>query len=179
MTERAEARETEKPSAWTHWRGRLIGGVVLAAVLVITYFILAAFLPRWWAQRVADMSGHGSFAKAIGCGLTLGFLGTAIPLLLLLIAVLVWRHRGGPVIGIAAAIGAVITALPNLMTLSIALGVNSAAHAGQRILDVDAPGFLTATLIGAIIAVVVASFIAFLVVRRRRHRSSAHQSSAP
>ncbi|MUL81802.1 MULTISPECIES: permease [unclassified Mycolicibacterium] len=174
MTERGEARTTSKPSAWVHWRGRLIGGLALVVVLVTTYFILAAFLPRWWAQRIADMSGHGSFAKGIGWGLTLGFLGTAIPLLLLLVAVLAWRHRAGPFVGGAAAVVAVIAALPNLMTLSITLGTNSAAHAGQRILDVDAPGFRGATLIAAIIAVVVALFIAFLAVRHRRRKSEAH-----
>lgn len=49
---------------------------------------------------------------------------------------------------------AVIVALPNLLTLSVVLGGNSAAHAGERIMDVDAPGFRGASLAGAIIGVV-------------------------
>ena len=47
-----------------------------------------------------------------------------------------------------------------------------AAHAAQRILDVNAPGFRGATLIGAIIAVVLFLLSTFAAVRSRRHRRS-------
>ncbi|MBV9350186.1 MAG: permease [Mycobacterium sp.] len=171
MTARREVRAGSE-SPWIRWRARLIGGLALVVALVITYFVLAAFIPRWWAQRIADMSGHGSFAKGIGWGLSLGVLCTAIPLLLLLFAALIWHHRAGRLIAGAAAVLAVIIALPNLMTLSIVLGTNDAAHAAQRILDVNAPGFRGATLIGAIIAVVLSLLSTFAAVRRRRHRRS-------
>ncbi len=49
----------------------------------------------------------------------------------------------------------VLVVLPNLLTLSVVLGGNSAAHAGERIMDVDAPGFRGASLAGAIIGVVL------------------------
>ncbi|MFF2028266.1 hypothetical protein ACFVW2_41680, partial [Streptomyces sp. NPDC058171] len=42
-----------------------------------------------------------------------------------------------------------------VLTLSVVLGGNSAAHAGERIMDVDAPGFRGASLAGAIIGVVL------------------------
>jgi hypothetical protein len=167
-------------SAWKKWRTRVIGALVLIVVLVCTYFVLAAFLPRWWAQRVADMSGHGSFPKGIGWGFSLGLLSTLIPLLLLLLGATVWRRKGGRFIAGASAMIAVLAALPNLMTLSIVLGGNTAAHAGQRILDVDAPGFRGATLIGAVIAAIVWLFAIFLTVRRwqRRRRAAAAAVSA-
>ena len=39
---------------------------------------------------------------------------------------------------------------PNLLTLGIAIGSGHAAHAGERTLDVDAPGFRGASLAGVI-----------------------------
>ncbi|MFF7943752.1 permease [Nocardia gamkensis] len=126
-----------KPTAAV-WRTRIIGGAVLLAVLVVVYFILSAFIPRWWAQRVGSMV-HGSFAKGIGWGLFFGGICTLVTLFLLLFAVLVWRRKAGKFLAGAAGVVAVLFALPNLMTLTIVLGNSSAAHAGERILDVDAP----------------------------------------
>ena len=39
------------------------------------------------------------------------------------------------------------------MTLGIVLGISDAAHAGDRILDVEGPGFRLWSLIGAIVGV--------------------------
>lgn len=161
-----------RESRWTAWRAYLIGGVVLAAALVAVYFLIAQFVPRWWAQRIAEMSGHGSFAKGIAWGLSLGGLCTAIPLLLLVFMVLVWPRRAGRFFAGASAIIAALAALPNLMTLSIVLGASNAAHAGERILDVEAPGFRGATLVGAIIALVPTAFAVFAAARSWRRRRS-------
>ncbi|TLG13491.1 permease [Nocardia cyriacigeorgica] len=147
------------------WRTRIIAGAVLVVVLIVAYLILAAFIPRWWAQRVGEMV-DGSFSKGIGWGLVYGGLCTAIPLLLLLVAVLVWRRRGGKVIAGGAVVLALIFAIPNLMTLTVVLGGNSAAHAGERIMDVDAPAFRGASVAGAIIAVLIFVPVVYLVLRR-------------
>ncbi|WP_228000806.1 permease [Nocardia australiensis] len=166
-----QGRPEAQKSTFTTWRTRIIGGAAVLAVLVIVYFILAAFIPRWWAQRVASMV-HGSFGKGIGWGLFYGGLLTVIPLFLLLLAALTWRRKAGKVIAGAAGALAVLIAIPNLMTLSIVLGDNSAAHAGQRILDVDAPAFRGAALVGAITAAIVFLFALALVARRgwrRKH----------
>ncbi|MBF6455301.1 permease [Nocardia cyriacigeorgica] len=147
------------------WRTRIIAGAVLVVVLIVAYLILAAFIPRWWAQRVGEMV-NGSFSKGIGWGLVYGGLCTAIPLLLLLVAALVWRRRGGKVIAGGAVVLALVFAIPNLMTLTVVLGGNNAAHAGERIMDVDAPAFRGASLTGAIIAALIFLLVLFLVVRR-------------
>ncbi|NEW41430.1 permease [Nocardia cyriacigeorgica] len=147
------------------WRTRIIAGTVLVVVLIVAYLILAAFIPRWWAQRVGEMVG-GSFSKGIGWGLVYGGLCTAVPLFLLLVAVLVWKRRGGKVIAGGAVVLAVIFAIPNLMTLTVVLGGNNAAHAGERIMDVDAPAFRGAALAGALIGLLIFLAVVVLVVKR-------------
>ncbi|NEW55735.1 permease [Nocardia cyriacigeorgica] len=147
------------------WRTRIIAGTVLVVVLIVAYLILAAFIPRWWAQRVGEMVG-GSFSKGIGWGLVYGGLCTAVPLFLLLVAVLVWKRRGGKVIAGGAVVLAVIFAIPNLMTLTVVLGGNNAAHAGERIMDVDAPAFRGAALAGALIALLIFLAVVVLAVKR-------------
>ena len=131
-------RPTTSKSGMPSWLKRVIMFAILGAVLVIVYFILAAFLPRWWAERIGELS-DGGFARGIAWGLFFGGLCTLVPLLQLLLAVLFRHRRGGRVIAGIATLLALMFALPNLMTLSVVLGGNSAAHAGERIMDVEAP----------------------------------------
>ncbi|TDZ91770.1 hypothetical protein CCUG60885_03873 [Mycobacteroides salmoniphilum] len=148
----------------------MIGVIALLLALVAVYFALSAFIPRWWAQRIADMSGHGSFTKGIGSGLALGVLCTGIPLLLALWAFLLRGRRGGKFFAGVLTLLAVIIAVPNLMTLTIVLGTSNSAHAGERVLDVEAPGFRGATAIGASIALLVVLAVSFFVLRNWRRR---------
>lgn len=166
-----EVQPDGQKSTLAIWRTRIIGALAFIAVLFVSYFILAAFIPRWWAQRLGELIS-GSFAKGIGWGLVIGGLCTAIPLFLLLFASRVWRRRGGKVMAGAAGVLAVIAAIPNLMTLGIVLGDGNAARAGRTILDVDGPAFRGATLAGAIAAGVLFLLAVLVLVRRwwrRRH----------
>ncbi|SNY89728.1 hypothetical protein SAMN04244553_0042 [Nocardia amikacinitolerans] len=172
----SEVRPDGKSSA-SVWRNRIIGGAALFVAAVVTYLILAAFIPRWWAQRLAEMV-NGSFAKGIGWGLLLGGMCTLVPLLLLLFAVLMWRKRAGKFLAGAAAVLAVLVAIPNLMTLTIVLGGNNAAHAGERILDVDAPAFRGACLVGAVLAVLFFLGAVYLATRREMRRRKAAKQNA-
>lgn len=148
---------------------RGIYALVALVILVITYFILAAIVPRWWAQKVGHMSDQ-SFIQGSSWGIAIGFVCTLIPLLLLLAAGLVARKRFGPVISGILAIVAVAFATPNLMTLSIVVGGNNAAHAGERILDVEAPGFRGGTVVGVVGGAVLFLLMAFFVLRSVRNR---------
>ncbi|QIS11063.1 permease [Nocardia arthritidis] len=168
----------EPKSFWARWRARIVGGLAFVAVLFVAYFILAAFIPRWWAQRVGDLVGK-SFGKGIAWGLAYGGLGTAITLFLLLFAVLIWRRRAGKVLAGAAGVIAILAAIPNLMTLTIVLGTGSASQAGKRIMDVEAPAFRGASLAGAIAAAVLFLLTAFLVIRRRWRKRRAGKRVAP
>ena len=173
MTAEPADRPTDSKPGRLRWLKRVIMFAILGAALISVYFILAAFLPRWWAQRIGELSDRG-FARGITWGLLFGGLCTLVPLLLVLPAILFWHKRGGRVIAGIAALLAVLFALPNLMTLSVVLGGNSAAHAGERIMDVEAPGFRGASLIGAIIAALV--FVGVVVLTnqyRRRGRQLA------
>ncbi|WP_067697671.1 permease [Nocardia jejuensis] len=169
-----DARPEPTRSSFVTWRNRIIALVVLAVVLWVSYLILAAFIPRWWAQRIAE-NVHGSFAKGIWSGLAIGIICTAVPLFLLLTAGMTWRKRSGPFIAGASAVLAILAAIPNLMTLTIVLGDSNAAHAGERILDVDAPGYRGAVLVGAIVAALLFAVVAFLVIRRRFRRNRAEK----
>ena len=150
----------ERPSL----RNRLLlwGGVLLA--IVVAYYIAATTLPRWWSHRIGDQV-DGSLSAGIGIGLFYGFVFTFIPLLILTFAVRrrrSWKARGW----IAA--GALVLALPNLMTLGIVIGNSSAAHAGERTLDVDAPNFRASSLIGAIAGVIAVIGVRYLLLSRSR-----------
>ena len=111
----------------------------------------------------AQSGGH--FTAGIALGVTYGFIFTVIPL-----AVVWWafRKRRSLRIWTLLVAAALLLALPNLLTLGIVVGTGGAAHAGERTLDVDAPGFRNATLAGAIVAALVFLVGGYLLRSRRR-----------
>jgi hypothetical protein len=131
------------------------------------YLLLAAFLPRWWAQQTADVVS-GRFTVGTFFGLFLGFAFTILPLVAVVFAVrrrrTRWRIRF-VLLGVA-----LVLAAPNLLTLSVVLGRGNAAHAGERIMDVEAPAFRGASLAGALIAIVVLALTLMLLASRRRNK---------
>jgi hypothetical protein len=136
------------------------------AVVLLGVWIGAAFIPRWWSHRIGDQV-DGSIPAGITLGLVYGFLFTVLPLVVVLWAVR--KRRSWQAYLVFAAI-AVILALPNLFTLGIVLGRGDAAHAGDRTLDVDAPGFRGGSLAGAILAGLLLLGIVYLLRSRRRAR---------
>jgi hypothetical protein len=126
-------------------------------------------VPRWWAQRVGDQV-DGSITQGTLLGLFYGFVFTLLPLAVLVL-ILRWRSSWRWIV--FTVVLAAILALPNLMTLGIVLGRGNAAHAGDRILDVEAPAFRGGTLAGALLAALLVGFIAYLLVSRSRARSNA------
>lgn len=150
-------------------RALLLVGIL--AGIVVAYFIAAATVPRWWAQRIADQV-DGSIAAGTGIGLFYGFVFTFVPLLVLSFALhrgRSWRLRGW----LAGA--AILLALPNLMTLGIVLGTGSASHAGERILDVEGPNFRAFTLVGAIAGAAAVIGVRYLMTSRRRAKGRASE----
>jgi MFS family permease len=144
--------------------------VLVALALVLALLLGAsAFLPRWWSHRIADQA-NGSFTSGIGLGLFYGFAFTFLALVVLWLGlrrITSWKGRL-IVLGVA-----LLVASPNLLTLGIAVGPGGAAHAGERTLDVEAPGFRASSLIGAIVAMLVVAMIGLLLRSRRRSKQDA------
>jgi MFS family permease len=160
--------EAPRPSPW---RRNLILLAVALVVIVLAYLIGGAVLPRWWAHRIGDQV-DGSMLAGIGLGLFYGVVFTFLPLLVLWLAVRrkrSWRFRAW------IAVAALALAIPNLLTLGIVVGNGSAAHAGERTLDVEGPDFRASTLVGAVIAVL--AFVALRYVLASRRRSRAREKS--
>lgn len=154
--------------AATVWARRTVGAVAVLAVLVIVYFSLAAIVPRWWAERLGRII-DGSMSKGVGLGLLIGVVCTAVPVLLLYYAARKIRSRPG--IAIASAVLAIILAVPNLLTLTIVLGNGNAAHAGERILDVDGPMFRGASAVGAAVGALLAIALAIWSLGRGKRKA--------
>ncbi len=149
-----------------NWSHRLVVTAVLVGATLLGGLIASATVPRWWAQRIGDQV-QGSIVTGTLVGLFYGFVFTLLPLLVLA-AVLRWRRTWK---ALALAVGvALALALPNLMTLGIVLGRGNAAHAGDRILDVEAPAFRGGTLAGALLATALVGLIVYLVASRARAR---------
>lgn len=148
------------------WVKRIVLVIVLLAIAYIGFRISAAFFPRWWAQRVADQV-DGKVSRGTLWGLFYGFVFTLVPLLLLFQIrrkFFSWTWRG------IVAIVALLLAAPNWLTLSVVAGNSNAAHAGERILDVDGPGFRAATLIGVVGGALLALAITGLTMRLKSRR---------
>ncbi|WP_051451808.1 hypothetical protein [Actinospica robiniae] len=160
------ARAPEPPGR--DWRRTLVLSAVGLALLIIAYIILAAFIPRWWSQQIGR-AVDGSFSTGTLLGLCLGFTFTVVPLAVLTLAC---RRNSTWQLRLTWFIVAVVLAFPNLCTLSVAAGDGSGAHAGQRTMDVTAPGFRGGTLAGAIVALAVYLFVLFLILRRPRRADS-------
>lgn len=155
---------------------RVLAGIVILALLVIAYFVLEAFLPRWWAQTI----GHrvqGAISGGIGIGLAIGFICTFVPILLAVFA-LISGGRLRAIPAIVCGVSAVVVAIPNLLTLAVVLGNGNSAHAGERIFDVDAPGFRGASLVGAIVGALIAILVAYFIWGYRRRGRKLDQSRA-
>jgi hypothetical protein len=178
-TDPAAAQPTASAAArWRpDWRDvvkRLVGVVAVIVAVWLIYLFLDAFLPRWWAQVIGN-AVDGSFTAGAWWGLLIGGVFTLAPVLLLAQAVLTRKSlqvRSGFLML------AVLLAVPNLLTLGIVLGTSAAAHAGERILDVDGPAFRGGTAWGAVIGGLVALTIVTMSVLYRRRGTQLKQLRA-
>ena len=160
--------QKESPHKSSHWGSRALWGAIIAALLALLFFIGAAFLPRWWSQRIADQVG-GSQTSGVLIGLFYGFAFTAVALLVLWMAV---RRKHRPwKLRVSLVVLAVLLSAPNLLTLGIVAGNGNAAHAGQRILDVEAPNFRASTLLGVGAAVLLFLLFQWALFSRRRNKN--------
>lgn len=159
----AEAVEAE-----ANWGRRLLIGGGIAIAIVVAVLVASAAVPRWWAHRIGDRV-DGSITQGVLVGLFVGFVFTFLALVVFIFVMRRGRSVKAIALGLAAAL---VLASPNLMTLGIVLGVGSGAHAGDRTLDVEAPAFRGATLAGAIVAGLLASYLWYLLASRDSARDA-------
>lgn len=150
------------------WKRTFILAGVALVLLIAAYFVLGAFVPRWWSQRIGS-AVHGSFTTGTVLGLAIGFTFTVVPLFVLTLAL---RPRTAWKLRVTWIVLALILAAPNLGTLTVTAGDGSGAHAGQRTMDVQAPAFRGASLAGALVALGVYLVVMFFVLRRRPGKRS-------
>lgn len=127
---------------------------------VLLYLLLSAFIPRWWGQLIGRQVS-GRISTGILLGLIYGFVFSFLPLIVLAQA----RHRAfkWPAKVIIVLIAAALTA-PNLMTLGVAVGTGKAAQAGNRTMDVNAPGFRYSSVWGVVIGVIAAIVVVIVSI---------------
>ena len=167
----------DRAAAWFAHAGKVtVITLIAVAVLIAVYLAASAFLPRWWAQ-VVGRQVDGSMGLGTAWGLFYGFLFTLLPVLVFAQMRRRWASTWKAKV-IIAVVG-LLLALPNWLTLWIVLGGSDAAHAGERILDVDGPGFRAATLMGAIAGLLIGLVLTFtgVWVRRRRRTFEAREAA--
>jgi hypothetical protein len=165
---------SQAPEPDINWKRRALWAAIALVVVVLGGLIASATVPRWWAQRIGDQV-DGSITQGTLLGLFYGFVFTLVPIAILVLAFR-WR-RSWRWIAFALVL-AIVIALPNLMTLGIVLGRGNAAHAGDRILDVEAPAFRGGSLAGALLAAGLIAFVTYLVISRNRARAERDSAEA-
>jgi hypothetical protein len=146
---------------------RAITYVLMLIGLVLIYLAAAAFIPRWWSQRIGSAVDN-NLSTGVLLGICFGLVFTLLPLGLLWMTMrrpMRWKTR------VLWLLLALVLAAPNLMTLGVAVGSGGGAHAGQRTMDVRAPMFRGATLIGTLVGVVI--FVVMVFMYRRKGRRAA------
>lgn len=148
------------------WGAKIVMVLLALALLVVAGLFAFLWLPTWWADQVSTVV-DGRVSMGILVGVVCGLVFTAIPLALL-------RRTFGLHAGITsrvlALIAAAVVAAPNLTTVAIELGSTDNLRSARTALN-NAPGFRTASLIGAVVgALLVLVGWSLMFGRRRRSR---------
>lgn len=148
---------------------KVVWAGIVAVMGVIAWYIGASVIPRWWAQRVGGVV-DGRLTIGSLAGLFVGIVFTLLPLVVLWAGVRfrkTWKRAAGFLVG------AIVLGAPNLFLLGIVMGDGNAAHAGERILDVEGPGYRGASLIGSVLGGLAFVAFVYLATSRRLNRNRA------
>jgi hypothetical protein len=145
----------------------LVLWLTVIVVVVALGVIAAAYLPGWWAERVADVVAGNRTAGLLG-GFACGLVFTVLPLLVLPSAV-----QGGLRLSqrLVRMLLALLLAVPSLLTLGVVVRTDPDGDVARAVLDARGPGFRGGVLSGAVVgAVLVVLAWVLLSARRRRQR---------
>lgn len=142
--------------------------LVLAASVVLAYGIAREFLPRRWAEEIVGVV-DASRARGLMYGFGVGLVFTLIPVLVLAQVrrrFLSWTGRA------IVLVIAVILALPNWLTMAVAIGRSKSSIDGRILLDQSGPGFRDGSaggaVVGALLGLIIVGFSMRLGKRRRQ-----------
>jgi hypothetical protein len=153
---------------------------VVAAIVLVVFWLLARYLPGWWAETVGGVV-RGVFSLGAWWGLFFGTVFTLLPVIVIGQTIRRWDGWEPPVL--LTGLGLVLAA-PNWLTLWVAVGPNRSAQAAKLVLDAEAPGFGGGTawgaLLGALLGVVLLLLWRGWRRRGRKLRQLRHdQEAAP
>jgi hypothetical protein len=150
--------------------GKVVNWLVLVLVLVavgyLAYGAARAFFPRWWAEQVG-LQVMGNYNRGMILGLGVGAVFTFVPLLLLAQArrrFFSWTWR------VIIALLAIAFAMPNWLTIAVAVGTSHAAEDGRITMTADAPGFRNGSAIGAAVGLVLGLIVVGTSMRLSQQR---------
>ena len=144
----------------------LVLALVLAAVGYLAYGAAQDFFPRWWAEQVGlEVAADSTRGMILGLGI--GAVFTFVPLLLLAQArrrFFNWAWR------IIIALLAIALALPNWLTVAVAVGTSRAAQDGRIIMTAEAPDFRNGSAIGALVGAALGLIVVGTSMRLSQQR---------
>ncbi|WOC12310.1 hypothetical protein [Gordonia sp. MP11Mi] len=153
-------------------KNKVILGVGTVVIIVIGYFVLQRLLPDWWGTTMGNRINR-SVTSGTFWGLFFGIIGSALPLLLALLAIFSIGKTPRNIASWLLGVVSLLLLVPNLLTLAIVVGSGQGANAGRLHLDLDGPGFRGATLVGVIIGIVIGVAADFYLLGRRRAKRKA------
>lgn len=175
--DKGSGRTAEQPAVVEkrgNWGTKIVLVLVTLVLLALLVLLAITWLPRAWAIQVGQISDESIMVNGFA-GFACGLVFTAVPLLMLR---RVLRLHGGLAGRVVWLILAALFAAPNLTTLGIVLGTGNSAHAAERTLDVDAPGFRLGSVIGAVVAALLVLMFWVLMGNRHRRKKQLHVRDA-
>ncbi len=154
-----------------NWRVLVLG---LVAVGYLAYGAARDFFPRWWAEQVG-METMASITRGTIMGLVVGSVFSFVPLLLLAQVrrrFLSWTGRA------IIALLAVALAMPNWLTVAVAIGTSRASQDGRIIMTAEAPGFRNGSAIGAIVGLALGLIVVGTSMRLAQQRKRVRELKA-
>ena len=158
--------------------GKVVNWLVLVLVLVavgyLAYGAARDFFPRWWAEQIG-METMASITRGTIMGLVVGSAFTFVPLLLLAQVrrkFLSWTGRA------IIALLAVAFAMPNWLTVAVAIGTSRASQDGRIIMTAEAPGFRNGSAIGAIVGLALGLIVVGTSMRLAQQRKRVRELKA-
>lgn len=168
---RNERRDAKRGVTAGKWINILVLILVLVAVGYLAYGAAAAYFPRRWADEVGAVV-DGSRTRAITYGFGVGAVFTFVPLLVfaqIRRKFFNWTWR------LIIALLAIVLALPNWLTMAVAIGTSTAAVDGRITMTTEAPGFRNGSAAGAIAGLILGIVVVATSMRLGHQRKKVRE----